>query len=157
MFDNCSAYGQVYILPELLNVYVLFLPKNTTARLQPMDAGILVGVKCRYRQFQVRRALNLIERGITNNIYDLDVRDAATTIYGIWERMEPQVIKSVGTKQVLAKVPVSNSLEMSSYKVFPSSSSHVSAVIFFENGFFCFQSRRARFFDILQFVAPFSW
>ena len=51
LLDNCTAHGQPEILVTLQNVHVIFLPKNTTSRLQPMDAGIIASVKRRYRQY----------------------------------------------------------------------------------------------------------
>ncbi|KAA6400334.1 MAG: hypothetical protein EZS28_004136 [Streblomastix strix] len=46
-FDNCTAH---YILQEdFTNITFFSLPANTTAVMQPMDAGIINSIKTRYR------------------------------------------------------------------------------------------------------------
>lgn len=52
LLDNCSAHGSAQSLPFLDNVEVLFLPPNTTSRLQPLYAGIIAAIKARYRKSQ---------------------------------------------------------------------------------------------------------
>ena len=47
--DKASSHGRIENLPELANVDVLFLPKNTTSVLQPLEAGVIACVKQRYR------------------------------------------------------------------------------------------------------------
>ena len=64
VLDNCSAHGDIETMPNLLNVVVLFLPKNTTSRLQPLDAGIIASVKTRYKHLKIQRAVDLIEQGV---------------------------------------------------------------------------------------------
>ncbi|XP_022778438.1 tigger transposable element-derived protein 6-like [Stylophora pistillata] len=44
--DNCAAHPQV----ERSNIKLVFLPLNTTAKLQPCDAGIIQAVKLQYRK-----------------------------------------------------------------------------------------------------------
>ncbi len=41
LLDNASAHGKIEDLSFLSNVEVIFLPKNTTAFLQPLDAGVI--------------------------------------------------------------------------------------------------------------------
>ncbi len=55
--DNASAHRQIEHLPALLNVEDIFLSKNTTAFLQPLDAGVITSLKKRYRKKQYERAL----------------------------------------------------------------------------------------------------
>ncbi|KAI0221967.1 Tigger transposable element-derived protein 6, partial [Lamellibrachia satsuma] len=42
--DNCGAHPEV----KLTNVKMVFLPPNTTSRLQPCDAGIIAALKAHY-------------------------------------------------------------------------------------------------------------
>ena len=61
LLDNCSTHENINYLPTLLHVHVLFLAKNTTARLQPLDGGIIASLKKLYKKRQAQRAIDLIE------------------------------------------------------------------------------------------------
>ena len=58
--DNVSSHS-----PDLVgrfsNITVIFLPKNTTSRLQPLDAGIIKNFKVCYRKLIVKHALAKIK------------------------------------------------------------------------------------------------
>ena len=41
---------QKKIIPNLTNIELVYLPPNTTAHLQPMDAGIINSFKSKYKQ-----------------------------------------------------------------------------------------------------------
>lgn len=73
LIDNWSAHGEIEILPTLSRIHVIFLPKNTTSRLHPLDSGVIACIKKRYSRFMVTRALNFIDSGVTTNLYDVDV------------------------------------------------------------------------------------
>lgn len=47
LLDNCSAH---HVNTHLSTVEVLFLPPNTTAKLQPVDQGVIANIKQRYRR-----------------------------------------------------------------------------------------------------------
>ena len=53
------------------NVKVQLLPPNTTAKVQPMDAGIITGLKG-HRRYHLQHALDCNERGEIGNIYKVD-------------------------------------------------------------------------------------
>ena len=92
--NNFAAHGQPSLLPTLLNIQVLFLPKNTTSRLQPMDGGVIACLKRKYHQFVTRKAVDQIDSGNENSLYDIDLKQAIRAIYNIWERLDPTVIRS---------------------------------------------------------------
>ena len=92
LIDNASCHGTESTLPNLDHVQVVFLPKNTTSKLQPMDAGVIACIKKRYRRRQIERAADLIELGITENLYKIDIFQAVTNIYDIWNRIESSII-----------------------------------------------------------------
>nr|CCA26499.1 hypothetical protein TRIADDRAFT_5525 [Albugo laibachii Nc14] len=70
LLDNASAHTSHFM--ELKSVTVVFLPPNTAAKLQLMDAGIIASFKRRYRQRQLEDALDVEEQGSQANIYMLD-------------------------------------------------------------------------------------
>ena len=98
ILDNCSAHGTVEYLPDLLNVHVLFLPKNTTALLQPLDSGVIASLKKRFKKQQTQRAIDLIELGHTQKLYDCNVITAMQRMYDITERLESSIITNCWKK-----------------------------------------------------------
>ena len=70
LIDNCSAHGSKNSLPDFPNVEILFLPPNTTSKLQPLDAGIIASLKVRYRSMQYESALDRTEIG-AKDIYSV--------------------------------------------------------------------------------------
>ena len=55
--DNCGSHPHM----ELENVKVVFLPPNTTSKLQPMDAGIIQNLKMVYRKKLLRHIIFLVD------------------------------------------------------------------------------------------------
>ena len=53
LIDNCPAHPPV----TASNVKLVFLPPNTTSRLQPCDAGIIRAFKAHYRKRLLRHVL----------------------------------------------------------------------------------------------------
>ncbi len=85
LIDNASCNGRVDDLPELSNVEVVYLPKRTTSRIQPLDAGIIACLKRRYRRNQILSALNLMDTEDTKNLYKVDILKAIRWINEEWE------------------------------------------------------------------------
>ncbi|XP_015511187.2 tigger transposable element-derived protein 6-like [Neodiprion lecontei] len=56
--DNCTAHNN---MPKLEYVKLLYLPANTTSKLQPMDQGIINNFKVYYRKEVVQYVLKSIE------------------------------------------------------------------------------------------------
>nr|XP_050029250.1 tigger transposable element-derived protein 6-like [Dermacentor andersoni] len=54
LLDNCSAH---HVNAHLSTVEVLLLPPNTTAKLQPMDQGVIANFKVHYRRRVIERLL----------------------------------------------------------------------------------------------------
>ena len=52
LLDNCTSHKLGSL--DLLNVDVHFLPPNTTSKIQPMDAGIIMSFKKHYRYYHIR-------------------------------------------------------------------------------------------------------
>ena len=62
--DNAGCHPVV--LQEMFsNIKVIFLPPNTTSRLQPLDAGIIKNFKVRYRKLLLKFVVSRINRGLT--------------------------------------------------------------------------------------------
>jgi hypothetical protein len=52
LLDNCTSHKLNNLM--LQNVEVYFLPPNTTSKIQPMDAGIIMSFKKHYRHYHIK-------------------------------------------------------------------------------------------------------
>ena len=98
LLDNCSAHITVEGLVEhnigLRNTTLLYLPPNTTSKIQPCDAGIIRNFKAYYRRRFNRMLLDRIDRNIEapNKI---NVLDAIQLAVASWELdVERDIIKN---------------------------------------------------------------
>ena len=55
LLDNCSAHVSV---DDLQNVKLLFLPPNTTSKIQPLDQGIINSFKLNYRKLLLEHLID---------------------------------------------------------------------------------------------------
>lgn len=87
LLDNASSHSSGGL--ALTNVRVHKLPPNTTAYLQPMDAGIIATFKQHYRRKQLEWVFGKIKRRekIDKNAYKIDQRQAMEWSEAIWEDM----------------------------------------------------------------------
>lgn len=61
IFDNCAAHPNV---KGLTNIEIFRLPPNTTATLQPMDAGIIKNFKSNYRKLLAKKLIGCLNSDI---------------------------------------------------------------------------------------------
>jgi DDE superfamily endonuclease len=69
LMDNAPSH--IVDTVNLRNTTIHFLPPNTTSRIQPMDAGIIMSFKRHYRSQFVKWLLNRYESGINENKMDV--------------------------------------------------------------------------------------
>ncbi len=67
MLDNCSSHPHI----SLENTELLFLPPNTTSRLQALDAGIIRSFKQRYRNKMLKFVIELLDDNEDNDLSDV--------------------------------------------------------------------------------------
>lgn len=91
LLDNASVHTATNLV--LTNVKIHMLPPNTTAFLQPMDAGIIAVAKRAYWNKQMERAIDLIEDGnVTGKPYAVDQLQAMRWFQEIWDSMPAKTI-----------------------------------------------------------------
>ena len=75
------------------NIRVMFLPKNTTSRLQPLDAGIR-NFKLKYRKKLLKFVILRINDNAkaTNIIQEVDILKAITWIKSAWGEVSEETI-----------------------------------------------------------------
>lgn len=97
LLDNCSAH---HVNAHLRTVEVLFLPPNTTAKLQPVDQGVIANFKVRYRHRVIERLL--IDIRTAENSADLKVPLVKAIFFasGAWKDIKSQTILHCFQKQV---------------------------------------------------------
>ena len=102
LLDNASCHGSHLTLPCLKNVTVIFLPKNTTSFLQPLDAGIIASVKRRCSREQVLSALTS-EQPNMKLLYNVDLLTAMKWISEIWQSLDSSIVFNWWMKTGLIK------------------------------------------------------
>ena len=88
--DNCSAHPHVV----RSNVILVFLPHNTTSRLQPCDAGIIQTVKMHYRKQLLRSILARIDEATcaSDLVKSVNILDAIMFLRRAWDAVQPSTI-----------------------------------------------------------------
>ena len=95
MFWDSAACHPETAHAGLKNIKLVFLPKNTTSRLQPLDAGIIRNFKHKYRKLLVRCVVSRIDEGKTASqiIEGVHVLKAITWLQTAWKSVVPETIK----------------------------------------------------------------
>ncbi|KAF0685318.1 Aste57867_22763 [Aphanomyces stellatus] len=97
ILDNASSHK--YVDVDLTNVRVFMLPPNTTAWLQPMDAGIIAAFKRYYKRRQVDHVIKTMEcRTVESlpakNLYGVDVLTAMEWLKESWDEVSSITIRN---------------------------------------------------------------
>ena len=88
--DNCP--GHTY--QKLSNINLMFLPQNTTSRLQPMDAGVIHSLKASYRQRFGKRLLAVFDEKKFFELKDIDLYESIIMLTNAWNELRPQIIQN---------------------------------------------------------------
>jgi hypothetical protein len=89
LVDNCSAHRMDE--PPLSNVNVCFLPPNTTAHLQPLDAGIIRAFKAHYKARLLAHVIEQFDAHGTVN-FKIDLACAFRFVTTAWGRITAESI-----------------------------------------------------------------
>jgi hypothetical protein len=73
LLDNASSHNHP---PPLANLEIIFLPPNTTSKLQPLDAGIIAAFKKRFRSRQYANAALNFKNHQREKLFKLDILTA---------------------------------------------------------------------------------
>ena len=96
LVDNCAAHPDI----QFSNVQLVFLPPNTTSKLQPCDAGIIQATKMHYRKLLLRHVLFRMNEAscasdLTKSVNDLD---AIMWLKTAWDNVKPTTIQKCFAK-----------------------------------------------------------
>ena len=97
--------GNAPVHPENLvekyrNIKIVFLPKNTTSRLQPLDTGIIKNFKVQYRKKLLRHVIARIsnDRSAPDIAKEVDILQAITWVAAAWKEVSETTIKNCFAK-----------------------------------------------------------
>ncbi|XP_033229057.1 tigger transposable element-derived protein 4-like [Belonocnema kinseyi] len=105
LVDNCPAHPKV-LIQTLKAIKVIHLPQNLTAKLQPMDQGIIKNLKVNYRRRIIKRLLKASDEkmGLTN----LNLLDAIFDLNKAWTDVTSDTIANCFRKAGFVKTDVEN-------------------------------------------------
>ncbi len=96
LLDNCSAHpDESELLSKDGKIIAKFLPPNVTALIQPMDQGILVSIKRRYRRKILEELVFQDDQGmsIVAFLKKIDMLKVAKIIASSWEEISPRSVR----------------------------------------------------------------
>lgn len=104
LMDNCPAHPPI----SLTNVNVVFLPKNTTAVLQPMDAGVIAWVKNRYKRLMMTHIVEVMDQAsdVTSLAKKITIWDAVVYLKSAWDQIQSETIAKCFRKCGIASDPM---------------------------------------------------
>ena len=97
LFLGNATSHQESIQKSLTNMKLVFLPKNTKSRLQPLDAGVIRVFKLKYCQLLIKYVISRVDE----NMRALDIIKAVEILKVIgwvkstWEEVTPDTIKTL--------------------------------------------------------------
>ncbi|XP_062578214.1 tigger transposable element-derived protein 6-like [Saccostrea cucullata] len=87
LVDNAASHSQGDVV--LRNVTLHFLPPNTTAHIQPMDAGIIKAFKAHYRKQLVHHYIERVEKKEEQSV---NLREALHMVKRAWDSVKVSTI-----------------------------------------------------------------
>ena len=97
--DNATVHP-TSLIDIYSNIKIVFLPKNTSSRLQPLDAGIIQSFKTKYRKKLMRYVIARINDDLTASeiAKGIDILQAITWVADSWKEVSVETIKNCFAK-----------------------------------------------------------
>ena len=91
--DNAGCHPP-NVVDKYSNIKVVFLPANTTSKLQPLDLGIIMNFKTCYRKLFMRYIVTKIDKcsTATEIVKSITILRAIQWIAEAWKSVDPAVI-----------------------------------------------------------------
>ena len=96
LMDNCSAHpGEEELVSSDGKVMVKFLPPNVTSLIQPMDQGVLVSIKRRYRSKILQELVLNDNSGVSiiDFLKKIDILKVINIIAACWDEIQPITLR----------------------------------------------------------------
>lgn len=88
LVDNCPAHPKV---EGLRHIKLVFMPPNTSSKLQPMDQGIIHSLKSYYRKILLSRIIDAMD---SEDQFSVNLLDAINFINMAWQNVTKQTIRN---------------------------------------------------------------
>ena len=82
--DDCSAHP---VVGGLKAIELIFIPPNTTSKMQPMDQGVIRSLKAFYRHLIIKRFITSIDGGRSPS--KVNMLEAMILLTAAWEYVSP--------------------------------------------------------------------
>ena len=105
ILDNCTAHPNV---SGLTNIKLVFLPPNTTAKTQPMDAGVIRCLKAHYRKRLANLRLLAFEE---KKDFKVDVLQAMRLLREAWNSVSQVTIQNCFKKAKFVRLEEDDDVE----------------------------------------------
>lgn len=89
LLDNCRAHA--IDVQNLKAIKCVFLPPNTTAKMQPCDQGIIQCIKVRYRQEIVQKLVHCYD---SKKKFSVDILQAMVFLKNAWDSVSAKTIEN---------------------------------------------------------------
>lgn len=98
LLDNCPAHPPAETLTSKDGkIRVVYLPKNTTALIQPMDQGLIATLKQNYRKEMMRQIL-MEDNTLLDFIRTLSVKDVFFLVGKAWAAIQEKAVRATWDK-----------------------------------------------------------
>lgn len=90
ILDNCPPHVAADL--NLSNIKVVFLPPNVTSKLQPLDRGVILSFKIKYRKLILSKTITLMDD--SNDKPTIDILEAVYSISSAWNSVSSSCISN---------------------------------------------------------------
>ena len=98
IIDNCPAHPTI---DNLKSIELVFLPPNTTSKLQPMDQGVIRSLKAYYKSLALQRLVVAIDKGKDLPVFS--ILDAMKMLDLAWQEVKTSTVVNCFAKAGISK------------------------------------------------------
>lgn len=94
LLDNCPAHApDLSLVSGDRKIKVYYLPKNTTAKIQPLDQGIITNFKIKYRN-ELKQAVVQDPHNILELLKNINLKTSFYLAGAAWNKVKPTIINN---------------------------------------------------------------
>ena len=105
LVDNCPAHPSI---DNLVSTELIFLPPNTTSKLQPMDQGVIRSLRAHYTTMSFKKLIEAIEK--KKPFPEFSILDAMQMLHVTWGKLITKTVVNCFEKAGISKEKQSETL-----------------------------------------------